>query len=123
MPDHERQPTRPAPATASSPAAPLGGAGPAAAADRRRHPRPGIRDMPLIQPVRGEVVNLSAGGMGLHTWDALAVNKEYFFTFGPEPARVRARGRVIWCRMRPSNGLQDWEPRYRAGIEFAGLPA
>ncbi len=86
----------------------------------RRHERRQLRDMPLVQPVEGEVLTISAGGMAVRTWSGLAVNKEYFFTFGAPGSRVRMRGRVVWCRMVPSADPHygDWLPPYRAGIEF-----
>ncbi len=86
----------------------------------RRHERRQVRDMPLVQPVEGEVLTISAGGMAVRTWSGLAVHKVYFFTFGPPGSRVRLEGRVVWCRMIPSADPQygEWLPPYRAGIEF-----
>ena len=57
--------------------------------ERRRYPRRGIRDMPLVQPVLGEVVDMSAGGVSVLTWDALPVHKELYLSFGPPGQRVR----------------------------------
>ena len=91
--------------------------------ERRRYPRRAIRDMPLVQPVLGEVVNMSAGGVGVLTWDALPVNKELFLSFGPPGQRVRVRARVVWCRHRASDPGVDWLPSYEAGIEFLEFPS
>lgn len=79
--------------------------------------------MPLVQPMLGEVVDLSAGGVSVLTWDALPVHKELYLSFGPVGQRVRVRARVIWCRLRPTEPGVDWTPPYRAGIEFLEFPA
>jgi hypothetical protein len=91
--------------------------------DRRRFPRRRIRDMLLVQPVLGEVVDMSAGGVAVLTWDALPVHKELFLSFGPPGQRVRVRARVIWCRLRATEPGIDWTPKYRAGIQFLEFPA
>lgn len=91
--------------------------------ERRSYPRRGIRDMPLVQPVLGEIVDMSASGVGVLTWDALPVNKELYLSFGPPGQRVRVRARVIWCRLRATEPGVDWTPKYRAGIRFLEFPA
>ena len=91
--------------------------------DRRRYPRRGIRDMPLVQPVLGEVVEMSASGVAVLTWDALPVNKELYLSFGPPGQRVRVRARVVWCRLRATEPGVDWTPKYRAGIQFLEFPS
>ncbi len=91
--------------------------------ERRRYPRRGIRDMPLVQPVLGEVVDMSAGGVSVLTWDALPVHKELYLSFGPPGQRVRVRARVMWCRLRPTERGVDWTPKYRAGIQFLEFPS
>ncbi len=96
---------------------------PGAHADRRRYARRKIRDMPLVQPVLGEVVDMSATGVAVLTWDALPVNKELYLSFGPPGQRVRVRARVIWCRLRATEPGVDWTPKYRAGIEFLEFPS
>lgn len=104
--------------TSESPAQPSGGP-----AERRSYGRRGVRDMPLVQPVLGEVVDMSAGGLSVLTWDALPVNKELFLSFGPPGQRVRVRARVVWCRLRAGQKGIDWTPKYRAGIEFLEFPS
>lgn len=96
---------------------------PAEQKERRCYPRRGIRDMPLVQPVLGEVVDMSAGGVSVLTWDALPVHKELYLSFGPPGQRVRVRARVIWCRLRPTEPGVDWTPKYRAGIQFLDFPS
>ena len=96
---------------------------PAETAERRGYPRRGIRDMPLVQPVLGEVVDMSAGGVGVLTWDALPVHKELYLSFGPPGQRVRVRARVVWCRLRATEPGVDWTPKYRAGIQFLEFPS
>jgi hypothetical protein len=91
--------------------------------DRRRYPRRGIRDLQLVQPVLGEIVDMSTGGVGVLTWDALPVNKELSLSFGPPGQRVRVRARVVWCRHRASEVGVDWLPSYRAGIRFLEFPS
>ncbi len=91
--------------------------------ERRHYKRRGIRDMPLVQPVLGEVVDMSAGGVSVLTWDALPVHEELFLSFGPPGQRVRVRARVIWCRLRATEQGVDWTPQYRAGIEFLEFPS
>ena len=91
--------------------------------ERRRYPRRGIREMPLVQPVLGEVVDMSAGGVSVLTWDALPVHQELYLSFGPPGQRVRVRARVIWCRLRATEPGVDWVPKYRAGIQFLEFPA
>ena len=95
---------------------------PVDAADRRRYRRRGIRDMPLVQPVLGEIVNMSAGGVAVMTWDALRVNQELYLSFGPPGQRVRVRSRVVWCRLRATQPGVHWLPKYRAGIQFLEFP-
>lgn len=90
--------------------------------ERRRYPRRGIRDMPLVRPIPGEVVNLSAGGIGIATWDALSVNQELTLSFGPSGQRVQVRARVIWCRFRSAPKGVDWLPGYLAGLKFLEFP-
>ena len=96
---------------------------PAEKSERRGYQRRGIRDMPLVQPVLGEVVDMSAGGIGVLTWDALPVHKELYLSFGPPGQRVRVRARVIWCRLRATEPGVDWTPKYRAGIQFLEFPS
>ena len=91
--------------------------------ERRRYPRRGIRDMPLVQPVLGEVVDMSADGVSVLTWDALPVHKELYLSFGPPTQRVRVRARVVWCRLRATEQGVDWTPKYRAGIQFLEFPS
>lgn len=108
------------PSTARSEPAPEPGAD---RRERRRFPRRGIRDMPLVQPVLGEVVDMSAGGVAVLTWNALPVHKELYLSFGPGQQRVRVRARVIWCRLRATRPGVDWLPKYRAGIQFLEFPS
>ena len=86
--------------------------------ERRRHPRRGTSDLQLVQPVLGQVVDISAGGIGVLTRDALPVHKESYFCFGPPGQRARVRARVIWCRLRASEPGVDWTIEYWAGIQF-----
>ena len=44
-----------------------------------------------VQPVLGEVVDMSAGGVSVLTWDALPVHKELYLSFGPPGQRERGR--------------------------------
>ena len=92
-------------------------------AERRRYRRRGIRDMPLVQPVLGEIVDMSAGGVSVLSWDALPVHQELYLSFGPPGQRVRVRARVIWCRLRATEPGVDWTPKYRAGIQFLEFPS
>lgn len=79
--------------------------------------------MPIVRPVLGEVVNLSAGGISIATWDALPVHQEMLLSFGPAGQRVQVRARVVWCRFRAAPKGIDWLPGYLAGLQFLEFPS
>ena len=79
--------------------------------------------MPRVPPVLGEVVDMSAGGVSVLTWDALPVHKELYLSFGPPGQRVRVRARVIWCRLRATEAGVDWSAVVDMTTFHTDLPA
>jgi len=86
--------------------------------ERRSYGRRPLRYLTLVSPVRGEVMNLSEGGMCVEAVGRLAINVECYFTLSHRGESFRISGFVRWCRL--SRTLQtdsgDSVPIYVAGV-------
>ncbi len=71
----------------------------------------------LEGPIKGQIVDLSEGGLGVESSQPLEVLKRYVFRLKSGRARPEFLGEVRWCRLE-SVGSGDGKkaPVYRAGI-------
>jgi len=86
--------------------------------DRPRfHPRRKVDRVGLEGPIKGLIVDLSEGGLGVESSQPLEVLKRYVFRLKSGRARPEFLGEVRWCRLE-SVGSGDGKkaPIYRAGI-------
>lgn len=91
---------------------------------RRRHPRVDVR-LPVhflrpteASPQRGEIENLSAGGMAVVTTTPLNVGESLFLAFGPGSGHFFQKVEANVVRVTPVVGA---ELHYRVGLQFTGL--
>lgn len=88
--------------------------------DERLHQRDPALGFRLRNPVEGEVIDISAGGLGIVCPRPLNLRTQYPFTLAIGPSRARVRGEVRWCRL-VGTGLPDGSepaPIYRLGVAF-----
>jgi len=86
---------------------------------RSNHRRP-LNTILLTNPVPGQVVDMSASGMGLESREAIKVSVENLFTLASGSTRAQILGEVRWCKLAGTKPLPNGEvaPLYRAGIVF-----
>ena len=84
----------------------------------RRYPRSIVEGAENSNPVPGEVVDTSEGGLGMRTRTPLHVGEQNFFYLQKGRVRVKYRGEVRWCHFESSEKLDsgDVVPVYRSGI-------
>ena len=88
--------------------------------EMRRYPRAIVEGAVTSNPVPGEVVDTSEGGLGMRTHMPLHVGEQNFFYLQKGSVRVKYRGQVRWCHFESSKKLDtgDVVPIYRTGIEL-----
>lgn len=84
----------------------------------RRYPRAIVEGAETSNPVPGEVVDTSEGGLGMRTHTPLHVGERNCFYLQKGSFRVMYRGEVRWCHFESSKRLDsgDVVPVYRSGI-------
>jgi hypothetical protein len=85
--------------------------------ERRRRRDPG-NGLTLRNPVAGQVVDISAGGLGIESPRPLNLHVEYPFTLYMGDSKTRVRGEVRWCKLVGTSPPESGEPApiYRTGI-------
>ena len=88
--------------------------------DERHHQRGPAIGFTLRNPVIGDVVDISAGGMGFQGQHPLNLGDQYPFSFLVGTSTVRLRGEVRWCKLVGTSLLEKGEtaPIYRVGVSF-----
>ena len=88
--------------------------------DERHHLRGPAIGFTLRNPVAGQVLDISVGGMGIQCPQSLKLGEEYPFSFTVGTSRLRLRGEVRWCKLVGTSLLGDGEsaPIYRVGVSF-----
>ena len=86
-------------------------------ADTRTHNRRAVKGVLLETPIRGQIIDLSEGGLGVESGRPLEVHRQYVFRLKTKHGRPEFRGEVRWCRLK-SVGSEDGAtaPVYRSGI-------
>jgi len=83
----------------------------------RGHPRRKVDGVSLEEPIKGLIVDVSEGGLGVESSQPLEVLRRYAFRLRTGRARPEFLGEVRWCRLE-SVGSGDGKkaPVYRAGV-------
>jgi len=86
--------------------------------DRTRgYPRRKVERVGLEGPIKGLIVDLSEGGLGVESSQPLEVLKHYVFRLKTARARPEFLGEVRWCRLEEvGSGDGKKPPVYRAGV-------
>ena len=86
--------------------------------DERRHRRDPGNGLTLRNPVAGQVVDISAGGLGIESLRPLNLRVEYPFSLSAGAKNTRVQGEVRWCRLVGTTRLESGEPSpiYRSGV-------
>jgi hypothetical protein len=86
-------------------------------ADTRSHSRRAVEGVLLETPIRGQIIDLSEGGLGVESGRPLEVNRQYVFRLKTKHGRPEFRGEVRWCRLKSIGaGNGSTAPIYRSGI-------
>lgn len=88
--------------------------------EKRSYGRRPLRYLTLVSPVRGEVLNVSQGGMCLEAVGRLAIGTECHFTLSNQGDVFRVSGFVRWCRLSRTLQTDDGDsvPIYVAGVSI-----
>jgi len=88
--------------------------------DERLYQRDPAIGFTLRNPVAGQVLDISAGGLGIKCPHPLNLSDQYPFTLSIGTSKTRVRGEVRWCKLVGTNLLESGEPApiYRVGIAF-----
>jgi hypothetical protein len=86
--------------------------------DLRRYPRARVEGAVTSNPVPGEVIDTSEGGLGVRSHIPLHVGERNSFYLKKGSTRVKFRGEVRWCHFQDATKLDsgDVVPVYRSGI-------
>ena len=90
------------------------------APDERHHQRDPAIGFTLRNPVAGQVIDISAGGLGIECPRPLNVRDQYPFTLSIGTSKAWVQGEVRWCKLVRTGLLESGEPApiYRVGVAF-----
>ncbi len=88
--------------------------------DARNSQRRALSTVLVTNPVPGQVIDMSADGMGLESREAIRVSAENLFTLASGTTRAQVRGEVRWCKLAGTKQMSNGEvaPLFRCGIAF-----
>ncbi len=74
----------------------------------------------ITNPVPGQVIDMSASGMGLESREAIKSLGESLFTLASGSTRAQVLGEVRWSKLSGTKQMPNGEvaPLYRTGIAF-----
>jgi len=90
--------------------------------DTRRGARRAVRSVQVLNPVKGNVLDMSESGLGIETRGPFSVPEEVHVSIGQAVACAKIRAEVRWCVLVRTESFDNGDviPIYRSGLAFLG---